>query len=198
MDTSNTAVHPRSPLIPWGFFLTVGGVWTFLAIVADYLSLWKTRILLTRSRLLGNALTAVGVVVGDAFATLVIALAVAEIIPLSMYLIIVLANDPEAAPLRDQFRIAAINMTSIPFSWPHIVDNDLSGLTRLLFLAPLFTSAWLWVYLLVAYAMRAANYLPSWLRPLSKVMDLESHPVRTMGYVAATVCALIVGIITLV
>jgi hypothetical protein len=55
----------------------------------------------------------------------------------------------------------------------------------------------LWVDLLVAYAMRAANYLPLWLRPLSKVMDFESRPVRTIGYVAAAVAALIVGVITL-
>jgi hypothetical protein len=50
--------------------------WTMLAVVADYLSLWKTRILLTRSSLLGNGLTAMTIVVGDALATFIIFIAI--------------------------------------------------------------------------------------------------------------------------
>jgi hypothetical protein len=182
-------------ILAYGYYFKVGkgvslrgfAVWTMQTIVADYLSLWKTRILLTRSSLISNGLTAVIVVVGDAFATLVVTLAFAGIVPLIAHLLG--ANTRYA--LQNW-----ITMAFIAFSWPHIGDS-LAGARRLMWLVPLFTSAWLWVYLLVAYAMRAANYLPLWLRPLSKVMDFESHPVRTIGYVAAAVGALIVGIITL-
>jgi hypothetical protein len=169
-------------------FWAAVALWTALAIVADYVSLWKTRILLTRSGLLGNALTAAIVVVADVFGTLVITLVFYCGTLFAGYLF-------GAANLQDVVRTAT-QTALIAFSWPHIEDSA-RGLTRLAYLAPLLTSAWLWAYLLVAYAMRAASYLPSWLRPLSKVMDFESHPVRTIGYVAAAVSALIVGISTL-
>jgi hypothetical protein len=167
-------------------------LWTMLAIVADYLSLWKTRILLTRSNLLTGGFTAAAVVVGDAIATLLVGAVALEVFPLLGYLFVTETADNSETPLQ-----LAKEIITFAFSSPRIEDSK-EGVTRLLFLAPLFTSAWLWAYLVVAYAMRAANYLPSWLRPLSKVMDFESHPVRTIGYVAATVSALIVGIITLV
>jgi len=170
-------------------YLLLTVIWTVSAIIADYLSLWKTRILLTRSSLLSNGLTAMVVVVVDAFATLVFAIAAGGIIVLIAYL----GGDKTSLSIPELMLL----MTKTAFSWPHIA-HDQTGIGRLMFLAPLFTSAWLWVYLVVAYAMRAANYLPSWLRPLSRVMDFESHPVRTIGYVAATVSAMIVGIITLV
>ena len=169
-------------------YLVLTVLWTVSAIIADYFSLWKTRILLTRSSLLSNGLTAMVIVVVDAFATLVFAIAAGGLIVLIAYL-----GGDRSSNIPELMLL----MTKTAFSWPHIA-SDQTGIGRLMFLAPLFTSAWLWVYLLVAYAMRAASYLPSWLRPLSKFMDFESHPVRTIGYVAAAASALIVGIITLV
>jgi hypothetical protein len=45
---------------------------------------------------------------------------------------------------------------------------------------------------------RGVNRVPAFLSLLSKVQDFEAHPVRTIGYVAATVSAVVVAIITLV
>jgi len=169
--------------------------WAVSAIVADYLSLWKTRVLLTGTSLLGSGLAAIAVVVGDAFATIVISLL---IILGPQFLALWLNVDYSGGPEEREALLRFLwHEVSVAFSWPHL-ENSIAGTTRLLLLAPLLTSAWLWVYLVVAYAMRAANYLPSWLRPLSKVMDFEFHPVRTIEYVAATVSALIVGIMTLI
>jgi hypothetical protein len=167
-------------------------VWTMLAVVADYLSLWKTRMLLTRSNLFDNGLTAMAIVVGDALATIIILLALISVPYLAA---LWLADLPYQ--LRQMFIDEITDYIHLAFSWPHLEDS-LKGFKRMLFLAPLFTSAWLWVYLIVAYGMRGLSRLPSWLRPLSKVMDFENHPVRTIGYVAATVSAAIVGMITLV
>ena len=61
----------------------------------------------------------------------------------------------------------------------------------------LLTSAWLWVYLIVAYGMRAMSQVPPLLNRLSKVLDFSGHPVRSIGYVAAAVSAIIVGVGTL-
>jgi len=69
---------------------------------------------------------------------------------------------------------------------------------RLLYLSALLTSAWLWVYLVVAHTMRLLRFVPSTLNHVSKVMDFQDHPVRTLGYVAAAVSAGIVLIIVTV
>jgi hypothetical protein len=153
--------------------------WTAFAVFADYLSLWKTRALLTRTNLLSSGLAGIAVVIGDALATMIIFLTIV----IGPGLTVVLLTYEDVQP---------------KMIIPWIADTMADGFQRALLLAPLFTSAWLWVYLIVAYAMRAATHLPSWLRPLSKVMDFEHHPVRTIGYVAATVSATIVGLITLV
>jgi hypothetical protein len=166
--------------------------WTIVTVVADYLSLWKTRMLLTRSTLFDNGLTAMAIVVGDALATIIVFLALISAVTLVPLLFLNLPYDA-----RQGLGIQLTNRIYVAFSWPRLEDNQ-REFTIMLFLAPLFTSAWLWVYLIVAYGMRVLSHLPSWLRPLSRVMDFENHPVRTIGYVAATVSAAIVAIITLV
>ena len=45
---------------------------------------------------------------------------------------------------------------------------------------------------MVAYGMRGLGFLLRWFTPLSKITDLENHPVRTIGYVAAAVSAVVV------
>jgi hypothetical protein len=124
------------------------GYVVFIGMAVDYLSLWKTRILLTKARLLGNGLSALAVIVGDAIATR--ALTVATFL------------SPEPVLVENsKFTELIYEWT---FSWPHLPEiHDLiwgppPG-TRidyfdLALLAPLFTSAWRWVYLLVAYATR--------------------------------------------
>ena len=76
--------------------------------------------------------------------------------------------------------------------------HDRVHLVPLLYAVALLTSAWLWVYLIVAYGMRAVSHLPSWVKLLSKVTDFDNHPVRSIGYVTAAVSAVIVAIVTLV
>jgi hypothetical protein len=155
-----------------------------LSMIVDYFTLWKTRALLTKTRLLSNGLFAMAIVVGDVVITKVIAL---TILLAPLVTIALVDRDPDLVHALEQLAISA-------FSWPRpgVLDYE-----RLIFLAPLFTSAWLWVYLIVAYAMRGINRFPAFLKLLSKVQDFEAHPVRTIGYVAATVSAIFVGIMTL-
>jgi hypothetical protein len=133
------------------------------------------------------------VVVGDALST--VAIFVGVLIG-SVLAVIWFYGAPTLDERQELITILA-DTIYFAFSFPHLEDSE-GGIERMLFLAPLLTSAWLWVYLVVAYGMRLASHLPSWLRPLSKVMDFEHHPVRTIGYVAATVSAAIVGAMTFV
>jgi hypothetical protein len=43
--------------------------------------------------------------------------------------------------------------------------------------------------LIVAFEMRAISHIPSMLGRLSKVTDADSHPVRSIGHVAAAISA---------
>jgi hypothetical protein len=165
--------------------------WIIVAAIVDYLTLWKTRMLLTRTRLLRNGLVAMAIVIGDALATSVIATIVLVGFPALMLARYV---SPEDA---DQYISEFLRVIS-PFSPVQTEFINDVAVDRLLMLAPFFTSAWLWMYLIVAYLMRGASYLPSWLRPLSKVMDFESHPVRAIGYITATVSSAIMAAIALI
>jgi hypothetical protein len=162
--------------------------WIFAAVVADYFTLWKTRALLTSPRWFGNALAATGIVVGDAIATYFIAppfIIMVQQVVFASYI-----HNLTFDLSRIDFTLR-IDFITLVHSIVHIGHYPL-------LLAPLFTSAWLWVYLIVAYAMRGVNRVPGLLQLLSKVQDFEAHPVRTIGYVAATVSAVFVAIITLV
>src|ERR1043166_7177601 len=68
---------------------------------------------------------------------------------------------------------------------------------HLLYAAALLTSAWLWIYLIAAYTMRIISFLPILVRGLSNIMDFEEHPVRSLGYIAASCSAAVIGAITL-
>jgi hypothetical protein len=145
------------------------------ACIADYFSLWKTRFFLTRKALLNNPVTAIGVVLIDAVATLAI-LYLAWILLLVAGLVILAISDIDVSLVIKG----------------NLDDHDQPNIYLLL--ATLFTSAWLWIYLIVLYGMRVVSFVPGGLAALSKVQDFEKHPIRTVGYVAATISAAVVAI----
>jgi hypothetical protein len=149
--------------------------------VADYLSLWKTRILLINSYILRNFLTAMVVVAVDIVATGLVYLIVLSI---ATYLFDWVAETPRSLVFELKDACEAILDPETPM--------------RICFFAALLTSAWLWVYLITAYVLHAANGIPTLVTALSKVLDFEKHPVRTIGYVPATVSAIIVGVFAFV
>jgi hypothetical protein len=144
---------------------------------------------------------ALAVIFGDTLSTMVMFLAII-LTPSLGFLLFVILSEPLQTIDEDAFMIMSlvdeiIHTIYLAFSSPHL-ENNTKAFTRVLLLAPLLTTAWLWVYLIVAYVMRAIIGFPSLLKLLSKVMDLENHPVRTVGYVAATVSAMIVGAFSVV
>jgi hypothetical protein len=152
---------------------------TFICTI-DYLCLWKTRVLLTKVPYLNRGLIALLLVLGDFISTI-----------LTFLLVWIL------------FGITYDYLMGVG---PQIIIDDAKynlhmftdSRVRLLYLSALLTSAWLWVYLVVAHTMRLLRFVPSTLNHVSKVMDFQDHPVRTLGYVAAAVSAGIVLIIVTV
>jgi len=173
----------------------------FIAIVADYLSLWKTRIVLTRLNLFNNGIIAILIVILDALATLVIYAIIFTMTSAYRYdSIMSIEDEPSFIGYITKTFIQVI----VSELWPSLnldpefIQTQYTDPFRLLYLAPLFTSAWVWVYLLVAYGMRAVNHIPPLLGVLSKVLDVKSHPVKSIGYIAGLASAIIVGLFSFV
>jgi hypothetical protein len=175
------------------------------AAVGDFLSLWKTRYLLTRVGSFSSRFAIVTTVAGDFIATTVIFLALYFAFLFAYILVtdfdMCFRSADHASDCGFEY-FGEIDKSLIAKSAWQGVINDFSSPKSFpmpfLYSVALLTSAWLWVYLIVAYGMRALSQLPSWLNLLSKVTDFENHPVRSIGYVAAGVSALIVAIATLV
>jgi hypothetical protein len=153
--------------------------------IIDYFSLWKTRYFLTRLKSFQKDSTVAGIIVVDIIITTLIF--IVGYVVMWATILGPFTGGSFSGALALAFEGILVNL-----------DPRAISVTQLLYLAALLTSAWLWVYLLVAYAMRSINFVPRWIKPLSKVTDFEHHPVRTIGYVAATVSAVVVAIVTLV
>jgi hypothetical protein len=160
--------------------------------LVDYLSLWKTRLLLTRVKVLRNGFITAMIVVGDFAATTLIFVAI-NVIAIFLWVMWYTSG------LGSGFHYPNVHIEQVMLGTWNIISNEFlyPGTVFplwLLYLAALLTSAWLWAYVVVAYGMRGLNLLPRWLKPLSKVMDFENHPVRSIGYIAAMFSAVITGI----
>jgi hypothetical protein len=173
-------------------------IWMVILVVCacaiDYLSLWKTRVLLTNMQSFRNGFMIIAIVIGDVFAT--------TLLFFGVYLLIgtYAASIIAAAVECDQFFNAEWPLGGIPI--PNSViscfDYFRGETIPWMYWAALLTSAWLWIYLIVAYGMRVVSFLPLVLRRLSKILDFEEHPVRTLGYLAATVSAVLIWIATMI
>ena len=139
--------------------------------VCDYLSLWKTRFLLTRVRSASFA-RLLCLAFGDFAATTL------------LYLLVRVAIITMVELYRGGMVTTLSVVVTIIFTFSEFVNR------QAMYLLALLTSAWLWVYMMVAAALRLLSYVPVVVRKLSKVMDMDEHPVRSIGYIAAALSAL--------
>jgi hypothetical protein len=141
---------------------------TIAACLTDYFSLWKTRYFLTAAFPLQKPLVGLLVVALDLFVTVIV------------------------------FAVAyGATLLLLYLTFPDFLESMNGAPPDILAVAPLLTSAWLWVYLIVAYLVRGLNMIPSVAAALAKIMDFDMHPVRTVGYVAAAASALTIGVSSL-
>jgi hypothetical protein len=148
----------------------------------DYFSLWKTRIILTKIKFYQNGFFLLLIVTGDFFATTFF-YCMMYVVPLT---VIFYAESGFILP------------TSLVFDYELSQIFSREDSFWLLYLVALLTSAWLWVYLIIAYGIRLVSHVPTLLKLLSRVQDFEEHPVRTTGYVVAAAMSAIVVILVVI
>jgi hypothetical protein len=141
--------------------------------ITDYLSLWKTRYILTSVAGLRRRLTAIAVVIVDFILTslLYVVGGIIQIIILSAELIII-----EKISRLDfsQLFEGVIGLFNIFMS---ILEPSQHTHLLIFYAVALWTSAWLWIYVLASQMMRTFSYIPIYLAIVSKVADLDKHPV---------------------
>jgi hypothetical protein len=146
--------------------------------IVDYFSLWKTRIILTKVPYfrIWNVILTIGL---DFAITTLVYCAFCVFFQIEIY-------DVHFASWDGIFGTVFL-----------LVRNILIGSSNfsLFYCVTLLTSAWLWAYLLVNYIMRGVSYIPGCIRKLSKIADLQEHPVRTLGFVTAAFSAGVVSIL---
>ena len=168
----------------------------------DYLSLWKTRYLLTRLVAFRGSVQSVGIIFLDAFAT--------SALFSSAYLIAaVIEASWDFSFFSFEYFIHRYNLffnlikgDFLDFFFVNSGNLSPNGDSVLpvwgLYAVAMLTSAWLWVYLIAAYASRAINDMPQLIRVLSRFLDFDGHPAKAIGYVAAAASALIVGLLSII
>jgi hypothetical protein len=152
--------------------------------IGDYFSLWKTRFLLVKIASFKSAGSAFGLVIGDIGLTILIYLASVISVGVvgSLFFLLIGQND-----LAGIFAILPVGAV-VEFAYGNIHRGEVVPIWELL-PAALLTSAWLWVYLVVAYGLRGMNRASPIFRFLTQIFDLQDHPVRSIGYVAAALSA---------
>jgi hypothetical protein len=162
-----------------------------VAYITDYFCLAKTRLLLTSNLLFRGYLTTGAVVLGDIVATTVLFVFMNVLFFALLYFVVVASAE--------KYEIMEVK----PWVWSaeSLMDSfqdDSFVPLRVLYVAALITSAWLWLYLIVAYVLRSFNLVPVVASHLGKMLDFQDHPVQTIGYFVAAFAAVTMGVGTFI
>jgi|ERR1043166_2457550 hypothetical protein len=162
--------------------------WIVAACLIDYLSLWKTRLILTRASALRSTLASLGFVAAD----FVITSALFCVVPFVMMCLLISTTMG-----------FGVVLSALWNDWWNIATNyqyqmTVTALHSSFYLIALATSAWLWAYVIASQLVRLLAYIPPFIQFLSKIADVNEHPVRVLGFVAGVLSALIVGLAGLV
>jgi hypothetical protein len=173
-----------------GTTILFASLFLFTNIVSDYLSLWKTRVFLTKIGTLSRYITLFGVVIIDLAAT--------TLLYISSGIFVTTILEIGFDTLTWQLWIDNIEqvVTGV-FGLNKGFLSDLPNTFRNFYLVSLLTSAWLWMYVATAILMRGLLFLPTAISGLSKIADLDEHPVRTIGFGAGLISAVVVGVGTM-
>ena len=156
----------------------------------DYFSLWKTRWLLTRVGTLGSKVALPWIVIADVILTSLLFFLVYR----GVVIIIIL---PITIITSDYTVLFASATDFSDFLRPFKTGQRSLFPMNLLYFTTLLTSAWVWAYVFGAYTIRAFAFIPPALRAMSRIMDLDEHPVRSLGWVVAATSSTVMWIITL-
>lgn len=171
-------------------------------LVINYLALWKTRLFLKYLLGTGDLLTSLLIVAGD------------FLLSSALYLVLdsAFATVPYVVFGHPRFQLRSGQLyLHHPDFWSQFnfdfwlilgqITDASSFVTGNLvagsYMVALLTSAWLWAYVISAPLLRAVTYVPAFLGFLSKIANLDEHPVKAIGFVAALASAGIVAVVNL-
>jgi hypothetical protein len=162
------------------------GAWATWSLVPDYLNLLKTRVALNiiTARQIKRTSVLIGILFADLFFGYVI-------FSLTFWPIFMFGMDVEEYGL-----ITALQMRYYHFLlsglWYDVLQSVrwvwsglFSAMNLVLFLPGMVPSIWLWLYVAATLIVRLALRSSSWLRFLLYLFDIDKHPIRSVGIVAA-------------
>lgn len=174
----------------------------FGAIVCDFFTLYKTRILLTKFHLLADAMGGILLIIIDGLATILILLLAAYLGSLAIDFALNNGLIQEPAELRQLYGAEKLPDPTVREFLQEIWFISYPFPFYLLLISALCTSAWLWLYFIIALILKMIMAVPVSARWLNWVIDVDSHPARALGLISGGVCAavyaLIVGVTKLV
>jgi hypothetical protein len=171
------------------------------AFMNDYLSLGKTRYLLTQLTKSDSLIRMMLIVFADVLTSTIL---YAFLLWVSFGFILIFADFSTkglSAIVRSPYFFFGLSTTaprtlfdSFFGTTYRTVDPLAAGFYRHLYEIALLTSAWLWVYIVAAQVLRTLRFVPRFFSWYSKIADLREHPVRAVGFVAAVLSAGIAGL----
>jgi hypothetical protein len=187
-------------------------IWT-AACVSGYINLGKTRYLFTHVEQT-RMIYSIALVVLDVIATLVVYLLSTIAVTIALEITLSLIDhilslsfsgiiDDIVNVFSDAFErfLDIIVYGSVGFvNFPEEVNKKLpEGVKELLYVhrslleVSYLTSTWLWAYVIAVWIARLISVIPFLLSKLSRIFDLQKHPVRVIGFIAGIISALLVG-----
>ena len=172
---------------------------TLSAIVIDYINLWETRIILTKIPGIRTSWASIAIVGLDILITSVvfwIFFAITSAVFLRGFYFQEATG--RNAPVHSPYSEIGFMLIIVPLFPEFLIALMKEGLPVLLYMVSLFTSAWIWAYIVGAQALRLFILIPPFLRALSKIADLREHPICTLGFMAALISSGLVGLISVI
>jgi hypothetical protein len=175
-------------LLHYDLYLWALSLWLPWSITVDYISLFKTRVILhviTRLRRTLSLLTPLILVIDFLLYRLLFSITFAIILLVSVSISISVAS---GLPFNEVFSMYLSHFAHrSQLSYFPSITEGATALPFILFWSGLVPSIWMWLYVLALFVTRGllrSEKLVSWLRYF---LDVEKAPFRSIGAVAATV-----------
>ena len=151
------------------FIAVVVFVTLILNLLPDYLSLYETRFVLGFMAKSDGGLRTTALLVFDLAATMLISFVVGFVVMMGLFLLIM--GDPYTfTEMAEAF-------------WQGLTFSGNNASTGIFIYSTFLTSVWLWLYALSGFLVKAISRSRKGLQFLQRHLNLEEHPLRSMGFV---------------
>jgi hypothetical protein len=184
----------RGPASPywtnWMTFGTVFGLWLPWSIVIDYISLFKTRLILVLLLRMHRGITIVAIaILAMDYIVYIFIFSVGIALALDLRVVVVSTNLSITGFFDLWFWYVIFYVKAVISDFPTFLTS-IVGLEFVWFWSGFAPSIWMWLYVLALFVTRLllrSEKLVNWLR---WALDIEKNPFRSIGAVAATLAFL--------